>query len=114
LGTTRSVDPFALRSYAFDRLATLARNNVPAAVVGRLAGEDLSRVRSIVLLHRDGQTLPDPEARLLRDYVDQRRGSLLAPRWLLHPAANPLQPLTADGRVLAVTVGRHQLAYLAR
>jgi hypothetical protein len=78
----------------------LARNNLPAAVVGSLAGEDLSRVRGIVLLHRDRHALSEIEAHLLRGYLDQRRGTVVAPRALLERlglvGAQGVFPLDAD------------------
>jgi hypothetical protein len=81
LGATRMVDPFAFRSYEFHRLAVFARNNVPAAVVSTLAGEDLSRVATIVVLARYAQDVPDEDAQRLRGYLD-RGGTVVAPRHL--------------------------------
>src|SRR5205085_1010195 len=65
----------------FHRLAAFARNNVPAAVVSELAGEDLSRVSTVVLLARYAQDLSSDEARRVRDYLD-RGGNVIAPRHL--------------------------------
>jgi hypothetical protein len=81
LGTSRSVDPFAFRSYEFHRLAAFARNNVPAAVVSELAGEDLSRISTIVLLARYPQDLASDDEQRLRNYLD-RGGMVIAPRLL--------------------------------
>ncbi len=81
LGASRTVDPFAFRSYEFHRLAAFARNNVPTAVVSELAGEDLGRISTIVVLARYAQDLSAEEARRLRDYLD-RGGTVIAPRHL--------------------------------
>jgi hypothetical protein len=79
LGASRSVDPFAFRSYDLHRLAVFARNNVPASVVGELAGEDLSRVAAIVVLARFESDLSDDEVARLRGYLD-RGGTVIALR----------------------------------
>jgi len=87
LGASRTVDPFAFRSYDFHRLAVFARDNVPAAVVNELAGEDLSRVSAVVVLARYAEDLSAEEARRLTDYLD-RGGTVIAPR-LLESALGP-------------------------
>jgi hypothetical protein len=81
LGASRTVDPFAFRSYDFHRLTVFARNNVPAAVVAELAGEDLSRVSAVVVLARYAQDLSADEADRLRGYLS-RGGTVVAPRYL--------------------------------
>jgi hypothetical protein len=81
LGASRSVDPFAFRSYDFHRLAVFARNNVPAAVVTTLAGESVDRLAAIVVLSRYTQDLPDADAERLRGYLS-RGGTVIAPRHL--------------------------------
>src|SRR5262249_40180067 len=81
LGASRSVDPFAFRSYDFHRLSVFARNNVPAAVVTELAGENLSRVAAIVVLARYAPDLADDEITRLRGYID-RGGTVVASRQL--------------------------------
>jgi hypothetical protein len=50
-------------------------------VVSELAGEDLSRISSVVVLARYAQDLSADEARRLRDYLD-RGGNVIAPRHL--------------------------------
>jgi hypothetical protein len=94
LGASRTVDPFAFRSYDFHRLAAFARNNVPAAVVATLAGEDLSRIAAVVVLARYAQDLSEEETARLRTYL-RNGGTVVAPRHLrdlLGPG-----PLYVDG-----------------
>ena len=81
LGASRTVDPFAFRSYDYHRLAAFARNNVPAAVVAELAGEDLSRVSAVIVLARYAQDISAEEAERLRGYLS-RGGTVVAPRYL--------------------------------
>jgi hypothetical protein len=79
LGASRSVDPFALRTYELHRLAALARNNVAAAVVNRLADENLTDVATIVLLARFVDDLPEEDASRLREFAE-RGGNVVALR----------------------------------
>ncbi len=81
LGASRTVDPFAFRSYDFHRLDVFARANVPAAVVSSLAGESLDKLAAIAVLSRYAQDLPDDDAQRLRDYLS-RGGTVIAPRHL--------------------------------
>jgi len=81
LGASRTVDPFAFRSYDFHRLAVFARDNVPAAVVSTLDGEPVDRLAAIVVLSRYAQDLPADDAARLRDYLS-RGGMVIAPRHL--------------------------------
>jgi hypothetical protein len=81
LGASRTVDPFAFRSYDFHRLAVFARNNVPAAVVTTLAGEPVDRLAAIVVLSRYAEDLPADDAERLRGYL-ARGGTVIAPRHL--------------------------------
>jgi hypothetical protein len=81
LGATRTVDPFAFRSYDFHRLAVFARNNVPAGVVAGLAGEDLGRVATVVVLTRYAEDLSSEDAERLRGFLS-RGGTVVAPRHL--------------------------------
>jgi hypothetical protein len=80
LGASRTVDPFAFRSYDFHRLSVFARNNVPAAVVTTLAGES-ERVATVVVLARYAQDISDEERARLRGYL-ARGGTVIAPRHL--------------------------------
>jgi hypothetical protein len=81
LGASRTVDPFAFRSYDFHRLAVFARNNVPAAIVTTLAGEPVDRLAAIVVLSRYTQDLANDDAERLRGYLG-RGGIVIAPRHL--------------------------------
>jgi hypothetical protein len=81
LGASRTVDPFAFRSYDFHRLAVFARDNVPAAVVTTLANESVDRLAAIVVLARYPQDVSDDELNRLRGYLG-RGGSVIAPRSL--------------------------------
>jgi hypothetical protein len=95
LGSSRTVDPFAFRSYELHRLAAFARNNVPAALVARLAGEDLSRVSAVVVLARYAPDVTPEEARRLRDYLD-RGGTVIAPRYLRDALGPKAQYIDGD------------------
>lgn len=69
LGADRQVDPFRFRYYDLHRLLALARNNIPAAVVGSLAGEDLGSIRAILVLARAPQDLTDADLAGLQAYL---------------------------------------------
>jgi hypothetical protein len=81
VGAVRTGDAFALRSYEFHRLAALARNNVPAAVVGRLGDTDLTNVKAIVVLARWPHDLPPADLERLRGYL-VAGGTVVAARHL--------------------------------
>jgi hypothetical protein len=81
LGLSRTSDPWDLHAYEFHWLAAFARNNVPAAVVAGLAGEDLSDVGTVVLLARDAEDVVPADVAQLRAY-HQAGGTVLAARAL--------------------------------
>lgn len=81
LGADRQVDPFRFHFYDLHRLIALARNNVPAAVVGSLAGEDLSRISAILVLARAPRDLADADLAALQAYLAQG-GTVVALRAL--------------------------------
>ena len=97
LGASRTVDPFAFRSYDFHRLAVFARNNVPAAVVTTLAGESVDRVAAIVVLSRYAQDLPDDDAERLRGYLN-RGGTVIALRSLSAALGSRAEYVDGDRR----------------
>jgi hypothetical protein len=90
LGAASTNDVWNFRSYAFDRLLALARNNVPAAVVTDLAGEDLTRAEALVVLARSPEELTLAESEQLRTFV---RGG----RPVVAPAS--LRPVLGDGAI---------------
>src|SRR5579884_2657019 len=89
LGATRTSDLWSFRSYSFDRLLALARNNVAAAVVTDLAGEELESVRALIVLARAPEDLEPAAVERLRAFL-ARGGQVIAGpalRELLGPAA---------------------------
>jgi hypothetical protein len=89
LGATRTSDLWSFRSYGFDRLLALARNNVAAAVVTDLAGEALEPVRALIVLARAPEDLEPAAVERLRAFL-ARGGQVVAGpalRELLGPAA---------------------------
>jgi hypothetical protein len=68
IGGSRLVDIWAFRGYGFDDLVTLARSGATTAVVTTLAGEDLARVRLVLVLARDPSDVAPSDAAVLRAY----------------------------------------------
>jgi hypothetical protein len=81
LGAERQIDPFRFRYYDLHRLIALARNNIPAAVVGSLAGEELGGIRAILVLARAPQDLTEADLAGLQAYL-ARGGKVVALRAL--------------------------------
>jgi hypothetical protein len=69
LGADPRADPWRFRSYNFDRLLTLARNNVPAAVVPALEGENLTDITAILVLARAPDDLAAGDVDRLRAFA---------------------------------------------
>jgi hypothetical protein len=67
LGVEPTIDSWRFRSYRLDRLLALARNNVAAAVVPDLEGEELASVRGIVVLARSPEDISPADLGRLRD-----------------------------------------------
>jgi len=81
LGTSHLIDPYRFRSYDFHRLAVFARNNLAAAVVGRLTGEELGDVTAVAVLAREPEAVSDDDVAQLQRYAAQG-GSVIASRAL--------------------------------
>ena len=68
IGSTRLVDIWSFVGYNFADLVSLERAGATTAVVGTLAGEDLSGVRLLVILARDPNDLTDADLAAIRAY----------------------------------------------
>jgi hypothetical protein len=68
LGGTRLVDIWNFEGYNFEQLVSLVRSGATPAVVGTLAGVDLSRARLVVVLARGPGDLENADVAALRSY----------------------------------------------
>jgi len=73
LGSQPQATPWDLRTYRLDRLLALARNNVAAAVVGSLAGRDLTGITGLVVLARAAEDLTDGDVVGIRAFAASGR-----------------------------------------
>ena len=69
LGSQPGINGWEFRTYNIGRLLALARNNVASAVVGGLAGADLSGITGIVVLARAAEDLTAADREGLRAFA---------------------------------------------
>lgn len=68
IASTQLVNIWSLRGYNFGDLVSLVRSGATPAVVGTLAGEDLSGIRLLVVLARDQADLTPADVAAIRAY----------------------------------------------